>query len=97
MVPNPFYYYTPAEYYTGIDQDNPREIRFTHLPPQCSIDIHTLSGDLIRHLEHDNPTYGELRWDLLTTYQLRISFGIYLYVVKTPEGDTKVGKMAVVK
>ena len=96
VVPNPYVAIPRHSLNSSVDEF-PDEVRFTHLPPECTIDIYTLNGDHVRQLRHDNPTYGELRWDLLTTYQLRISFGIYLYVVKTPEGDTKVGKMAVVK
>jgi len=43
------------------------------------------------------PTYGEARWDLLTKENLEVSYGIYIWVVKTPDGKTKVGKLAVVK
>jgi len=83
--------------YSGTDLYIAREVRFTHLPPKCTIDIYTLSGDHVRTIEHDDPMLGEARWDMLTKDNLDISYGIYLYIVKTPSGRTKVGKLAVIR
>lgn len=96
-VPNPYIVSSKTELYTGNSQWDLHDLRFTHLPPKCTISIFTLTGDLIREIHHDNPTYGEAHWDLLTEENLEISYGVYIYVVKTPEGKTKIGKLAVVK
>jgi len=97
VVPNPYIVSSKTELYTGNSQWDLHDVRFTHLPPKCTINIFTLTGDLIREIQHDNPTYGEAHWDLLTEENLEISYGVYIYVVKTPEGKTKIGKLAVVK
>ncbi len=97
VVPNPYIVSSQTELYTGSSQWDLHEVRFIHLPPKCTIKIYTLTGDHVRTIDHDNPTYGEARWDLLTKENLETSYGIYIYVVKTPEGKTKIGKLAVVK
>jgi len=97
VVPNPYVVTSKTELYTGSSQYDLHEVRFTHLPPECSIKIFTLTGDLVREIHHESPTYGEARWDLLSKENLEVSYGIYIYVVKTPDGKTKIGKMAVVK
>ncbi len=97
VVPNPYIVSSKTELYTGNSQWDLHDLRFTHLPPKCTISIFTLTGDLIREIHHDNPSYGEAHWDLLTEENLEISYGVYIYVVKTPEGKTKIGKLAVVK
>lgn len=97
VVPNPYVVSSRTELYTGDSQWDLHEVRFTHLPPKCTINIYTLTGDHIRKIEHNSITYGEARWDLLSKENLDVSYGIYIYVVKTPNGKTKVGKLAVVK
>jgi len=97
VVPNPYVVSSRTELYTGSAQWDLHEVRFTHLPPQCTIKIYTLTGDLVRTLEHNNPTYGEARWDLLSKENLEVSYGVYIYIVKTPSGKKRVGKLAVVK
>jgi hypothetical protein len=41
---------------------------------------------------------GEQRWDLLTDENLEVSYGVYLYVVKTFDGKNKfIGKLLIIK
>ncbi|MFC1513932.1 hypothetical protein ACFL5P_02870, partial [candidate division KSB1 bacterium] len=40
---------------------------------------------------------GEARWDLITEENLEVSYGMYIYVVKTPDGLKHIGKMAIIK
>jgi hypothetical protein len=41
---------------------------------------------------------GEQRWDLLTDENLEVSYGIYIYVVKTFDGKNKfIGKLLIIK
>ena len=97
VVPNPYIVSSATELYTGNSQWNLHEVRFTHLPPTCTIKIFTITGDHVRTLEHDNSTYGESRWDLLTKENMETSYGIYIYIIKTPDGKSKTGKLAIVK
>ena len=40
---------------------------------------------------------GYEEWDLTTNNQLAVAFGLYVYVVETPNGMKKVGKLAIVR
>jgi hypothetical protein len=101
VVPNPYVVTHAGELDTDNSQLVIRDIRFTHLPPNCTIDIYTIAGDHIRTLRHDNPTFGEVHWDMLTKETLDVSYGIYIYVVKAKDSKgkeiKKVGKLAIVK
>lgn len=117
-VPNPYVVSAPNELYVGSSSWNRREVRFINLPQECTIDIYTISGDLVRHLEHKNNTggynlgrtvsvddhvsryptgVGEERWDLLTSENLDVSYGMYIYVVKTPDGKKFIDKLVLIK
>ncbi|MFQ5607716.1 MAG: hypothetical protein ACE5GA_07195, partial [Candidatus Zixiibacteriota bacterium] len=86
------------------DEDLPdervRAVNFINLPPQCTIFIYSLDGDLIHRLDHDqlpdSPTAMHEKWDLITrNTQLAVS-GIYYWVVETPSGETQVGKLVLI-
>ena len=96
VVPNPYVITTEAELYTGESTWDRREIRFTNLPPNCTIKIYTVMGDHVKTIEHNSITYGEARWDLLTKENLEVSYGIYLYIVETDSGEQHIGKFAIV-
>ena len=104
VVPNP---YIVAASWEGqnpyADGRGPRSIHFNHLPPQCKIQIFTLSGELVNTLVHNtNLDDGSLEWNMLTKDNLDISYGVYFYHVE-PMGqgvyDFKphLGKFAVIK
>ena len=104
VVPNP---YIVAASWEGqnpyADGRGPRSIHFNHLPPQCRIQIFTLSGELVNTLEHDTSLDdGSLEWNMLTKDNLDIAYGVYFYHVE-PMGqgvyDFKphLGKFAVIK
>ncbi len=94
VVPNP--YYLRAMWDTN--QYN-RWVNFTHLPSECSIRIFTLSGLLIRELEHDEEgDDGTERWDLLTEERMLCTSGLYIYQVEDRgSGKTAVGKFVIVR
>jgi len=104
VVPNP---YIVAASWEGqnpyADGRGPRSIHFTHLPPQCSIRIFTLSGELINTLEHSTAIDdGSFEWNMLTKENLGIAYGIYFYHVEPlPDSqynfDPVLGKFAVIK
>lgn len=107
VVPNP--YVVRSE----LDLDyNYRRIMFTNLPDKCTIRIYTLSGELIATVEHDveititkdnstttayDMTKGYAEWDVLTKNDQIPAPGIYIYHVQTPNGETKIGKFAIIK
>ncbi|MBN2088683.1 hypothetical protein JW964_03675, partial [candidate division KSB1 bacterium] len=92
-VPNPFV--VSSVYETnkfGIE----RKIQFHFLPPQCTIRIYNIAGDLIQTVEHTDGTAIE-SWNLLSYNQQEIAFGVYFYHVDAPNIGTYVGKMAIIK
>jgi hypothetical protein len=74
-----------------------RKIFFINLPTQCTIRIYTISGELVKKLEHDEPVFnGAESWDLLNLDNLEVAFGVYIYHIETDNAET-VGKFAVIK
>jgi hypothetical protein len=93
VVPNP--YYLRAIWDTN---EFNRWVNFTHLPSRCTIRIFTVSGLLIRTLDHEIMTDdGTERWDLLTDEGMNCTSGLYVYQVEDERGKTKVGKFAIVR
>ncbi|HSH00569.1 MAG TPA: hypothetical protein VLB27_10985, partial [candidate division Zixibacteria bacterium] len=80
--------------------DRVRQINFINLPPECTIFIYSLDGDLVNRIEHsedpNSPTAMHEPWNLITrNTQLAVS-GIYYWVVETPDGQTQIGKLALI-
>ncbi len=71
-------------------------IQFQNLPDKCSVRIYTISGDLVRTLDHNPGDGGTVEWDMLSEDRLSISSGIYLYHVESQYGN-HVGRFAVIK
>jgi hypothetical protein len=75
-----------------------RRIDFVNLPKECTINIFTIAGRLVRTLEHSAAENdGRAPWDLRTKDGLEIAHGIYIYHVDAPGVGTKIGKLAVIK
>ena len=78
VVPNPYYAFSA---YETSKLDN--RVKFINLPPQCTIKIFNINGDLIRTLKKDNSdTYFD--WDLKNEYRIPISGGVYICYVSAP-------------
>ncbi|MFO7768427.1 MAG: hypothetical protein R6W82_05675 [bacterium] len=96
VVPNPYYVF--AEWDKNVNQ---RKIQFRNVPPNSTVDIYTLSGELIASLGHDeeyNSTeIGTVDWKIWTYEYTEAAYGLYLYVVKTADGQKKVGKFAIIR
>ena len=99
VVPNPYLanaLWEPKNPYSS--GRGPRSIHFTHLPNQCTIRIFTVSGELVKEIEHvSNLADGSAEWDLLTRDNLSASYGVYIYYVDAPGIGTKAGKFAIIK
>ncbi|UCD17348.1 MAG: hypothetical protein JSV44_00105 [Candidatus Zixiibacteriota bacterium] len=89
VVPDPYIAHTPLE----TDQYN-RKLQFINLPDECTVRIYTLSGDLVKTLDHSGA--GTADWNMLTESGLGIVSGVYLYHVESPYGD-RIGRFAVIK
>ncbi|MCF8412774.1 MAG: hypothetical protein K9G44_05115 [Melioribacteraceae bacterium] len=91
VVPNPFIVNAAWE-----QIENNRRLRFMYLPPECTISIYNVRGELIDKIYHDNLT-GDEDWNLTNSSGVEIAFGVYLYVIQTPTGESTTGKFAVIK
>ena len=71
---------------------------FTHIPANCTIQIFTISGNLVDEIMVSNaPDNGIIHWDMLTREDLEIAAGMYLYHIESDTGYSKLGKFAVIK
>ena len=99
VVPNPYVVtasWEPQHFYSS--GRGKRKIDFIHLPPKCTIRIFTMRGYLVDTVEHDSPiNNGAESWDMLTKDGMEIAYGVYIYHVSTPTGESFVGKFAVIK
>jgi hypothetical protein len=58
------------------------------LPSGATMDIYTVSGELVRHLQEGEsfcslPSNGYIYWDGRNTPSIPVSTGIYIYVIKS--------------
>ena len=91
VVPNPYVVTSLFE-----PKQNVRSLKFMYLPAQCDITIYSLSGVKIKEIRHNN-NLGIENWNMTNEFGQDISFGVYIYVVTTTEGKSKVGKFAIIK
>ena len=91
VVPNPYIVNAKWE-----QAENSRRLRFMFLPPVCTIGIYTVRGELVKRIEHINNT-GDEDWNLTNESSVEVAYGLYVYVVKTPNGEKSVGKFAIIK
>lgn len=101
VVPNP-YVFNDAHRSFGID--DPFRIEFRNLPETATIRIFTLSGDLIRTLEHGPDQRGNLSgtavWDQKTDSGLIVAPGLYIYNVESRDeraGGSVTGKLMIIR
>jgi hypothetical protein len=75
-----------------------RKLWFTGLPARCSIQVFTLAGDLVKTIEHDDPSSGQEPWDLISEPVRAIASGLYIYVVTDHDtGNVHRGKLVIIK
>ena len=67
-----------------------------YLPPECTIGIYTMTGELVNRLLHTNGS-GDEDWNLTNQSGVEVAFGLYIYVVETPNGEKSVGKFSIIK
>ena len=71
-------------------------LQFTHLPPQCDIDIYTTAGDHVITLHHDS-IYDHEFWNLQNQSGVKVAYGLYVFIVKTPGGEKHTGKFVIIR
>ncbi|NQT25150.1 hypothetical protein HQ585_07340 [candidate division KSB1 bacterium] len=99
VVPNPYIATVSWEpkntYRSGR---GPREIHFINLPQKCTIRIYDVNGTQVDKLEHESLLEnGTEIWDVLSSENLDISYGIYVYHIDAPDIGQKTGTFAIIK
>jgi len=96
-VPNPYVAFSPAEGpgRTG-EKRGERQLQFRNLPPNCTIRIYTITGELVQKIEkNDNGSLAY--WDLLSFEGQRVAYGVYIYHIDVPNVGEKIGRLALIK
>jgi len=73
-------------------------ITFTLLPAEVTIEVFTLSGELVKTISKADGNTDKAVW--LPVHNERgqsIASGVYFYAITTPDGRKKVGKLMVIK
>ena len=98
VVPNPYVGVSEFEPRSQIEGRGERRIQFINLPPQCTIKIFNIRGELVKTLVHDGFTSnGAIFWDLRTEDQQDVAYGVYLFHVDAPGIGEHVGKFSLIK
>jgi hypothetical protein len=78
-----------------------RRVHFVNVPAKCTIRIHTLDGDLVRELRHDedpsDPNSHHATWDLINRNVQAIVSGLYYWTVESTDGSVQIGKLVVIQ
>ncbi len=91
VYPNPYLAYNLLE--TGLHQER---VTFINLPQECTIRIFSIAGQLIRTIEHNDPTSVTHNWDLRNENNLPVASGFYIAHIDIPGVGEKILKMAIV-
>ena len=91
VVPNPFHDLSVKNNWPG----EANKIMFVNLPKKCTIKIYTMTGDLVKTLEHDNES-SEEPWNQVSDSNQLVFSGVYLYHVQTDQGE-KIGKFVIIR
>lgn len=87
VIPNPYVFGDATRSFGGTGQLGPLTIEFRNLPARATIRIYTISGDLVRTLEHGPDSRGNLSgtiaWDQESDSGLVVAPGLYIYHVNS--------------
>jgi len=98
VVPNPYVGAASWEPLSNTVGRGQRRIYFIHLPNQATIRIYTMSGKLVKTLEHNSTiSDGQEPWNLVSKDGMDIAYGIYIYHVEAPGIGEKIGRFAIIK
>jgi len=91
VVPNP--YHDKSIKFNWPGEQN--KLLFINLPLKCTIKIFTVTGDLVKTIEHNNGTTEE-SWNQITQDNQLVFSGVYIFYVESDMGN-KTGKFVVVR
>jgi hypothetical protein len=100
VVPNPYVATNEIEPPNRLPSQNrgERRIYFENLPMKCTIRIFTLSGELVKKIDHEtNVDNGREFWNLLNIDGFSVAYGIYLAHIDAPGIGEKLIKFALIK
>ncbi|MBM4175523.1 MAG: hypothetical protein FJ213_05035 [Ignavibacteria bacterium] len=100
VVPNPYVAINDLEPSVKLPGQNrgERRIYFENLPPECTIRIFTLTGELVQTINHySSLAHGREFWNLLNRDGFSVSYGIYLAHIDAPGIGEKLIKFAIIK
>jgi len=97
VVPNPYVAYSSFEAPgTTSNRRGDNRLQFRNLPPECTIRIYTMVGELIDTIvKNDNTSIAT--WNVLSNEGQRIAYGVYIYHVEVPGVGEKTGRFALIK
>jgi len=72
-----------------------RKINFANLPGKCTIRIFTLTGDLVKEINHTDGT-SEASWDVISRNTQPAVTGIYVWQIESDMGS-QIGKLVIIK
>ncbi|MFC1546176.1 hypothetical protein ACFL4O_00465 [bacterium] len=70
------------------------EITFMNLPYECSIKIYTLTGELVKTIEHN--TGLSHNWDVKNESEKFLASGVYIYYIESSD-DSNEGRLIIVR
>jgi hypothetical protein len=91
VVPNPFYRSSGFEL-----AGDTKAIQFVNLSQSCTIRIYTLRGDLVKTIEHEDPSSGTTFWNQVSDNGQYVKSGMYFYHVSDADGGSTKGKFAII-
>ncbi|KPL06249.1 hypothetical protein AMJ86_09215, partial [bacterium SM23_57] len=102
VVPNPFRQHSGL---LGTGEE--LRMEFINIPALCTIRIYTLTGELVRTIEHDDGS-GSKAWGSIerldyqvNEWMMYVTPGVYIYHVEShvtgQEGKSYIGKFAIIK
>lgn len=104
VIPNPYVFGDASRSFGDTGQLGPLTIEFRNLPERATIRIYTVSGDLIRTLEHGPDSRGNLSgtiaWDQESDSGLVVAPGLYIYHVTSETegfGAQFTGKLMIIR
>lgn len=99
VAPDPYIVVNPLESRnTQLPGRGERRIDFRNLPQQCTIKIFTISGRLVKTLDHSASQFDSFEsWDLKSDDGLDVAYGVYIYHVNAPGIGEKIGRFALIK
>jgi hypothetical protein len=71
-------------------------VTFDNLTPEADVAVYDADGRLVRTVACADPS-GLCAWDVTNDAGRKLAPGIYVYVVSNPAGQTKTGKLAVLR